>query len=189
MIGNVLFIAFACLALASAALAVTRKNPVASAVWLVVMFFGLAATYVVMEAYFVGAIQILVYAGAIMVLFLFVIMLLDLRQQMLEEAPKARFRFFGVLGGLVFLVVGVLALHDAEERGLLHRTINPLPAEQALVEGAPDAKHLADLPLDGSAGAIASEMFTKWLLPFEVTSILLLGAILGAVILTKRRLT
>ena len=186
---NVFFLIFGGLALAAAALAVTRKNPVNSAIWLVVMFFGLAGTYVVMEAYFVGVIQILVYAGAIMVLFLFVIMLLDLRRQMLEGMPSVRFRLFGALAGIVFVIVGVLALHDAEERGLLTRSVVALEHEQAAVAAAPDAKHLVDVPLDGSAGAIAEEMFTKWLLPFEVTSVLLLGAILGAVILTKRRLT
>ncbi|MCB9824944.1 MAG: NADH-quinone oxidoreductase subunit J [Planctomycetota bacterium] len=189
MATQVLYILFGGMALGAALLAVTRKNPVASAIWLVVMFFGLAATYVVMEAFFVGAIQILVYAGAIMVLFLFVIMLLDLRQQMLEGKPTTRLRFFGVLAALLFLVVGVVALGDAKDRGLLHRAVTPLPREADIVAANPDATSLVDLPLDGTAGAIADEMFTRWVLPFEVASVILLGAILGAVILTKRRLT
>ncbi len=186
---QVLYILFGGTALGAAFLAVTRKNPVASAVWLVVMFFGLAGTYVVMEAFFVGAIQILVYAGAIMVLFLFVIMLLDLRRQMLEGKPTTRLRFFGVLAAIALVVVGVVALNDARARGLLTRAVVPLPTEATIVADNPGATSLADLPLDGTAGAIANEMFTRWVLAFEVASVLLLGAILGAVILTKRRLT
>ena len=76
-----LFYAFGLAPSLSALLAVTRKNAVSAAMWLVLMFFGLAGIYVVLEAYFVAAVQILVYAGAIMVLFLFVIMLLDLRSR------------------------------------------------------------------------------------------------------------
>lgn len=189
MATQVLYILFGTLALGAGLLAVTRKNPVASAIWLVVMFFNLAGTYVVMEAFFVGAIQILVYAGAIMVLFLFVIMLLDLREQMLEGTPTTRLRFFGVLAAILFVVVGVVALGDARDRGLLARPIQALPREAAVVAAHPEATTLADLPLDGTAGAIAEEMFSRWILPFEVASVLLLGAILGAVILTKRRLT
>ena len=70
-------------------IAISRKNAVASALWLVLMFFGLAGTYVLLEAYFVAVIQILVYAGAIMVLFLFVIMLLDLRSEELAVTGGA----------------------------------------------------------------------------------------------------
>lgn len=185
---NVLYLVFGGFALVSAALAVTRKNAVSSAVWLIMMFFGLAASYVVMEAYFVGAIQILVYAGAVMVLFLFVIMLLDLRNQMLEKRATPRFRFFGVAAGLLFILVGVVALGDARKRGMLERPIVALPSEEGLVAAHPEATTLRELPLDGGAGPIAEEMFTRWVLPFEATSVLLLGAILGAVILTKRRL-
>jgi NADH-quinone oxidoreductase subunit J len=186
---QVLYILFGSLALGAGLLAVTRRNAVASAIWLVVMFFNLAGTYVVMEAFFVGAIQILVYAGAIMVLFLFVIMLLDLREQMLEGAATTRLRFFGVLAALLFVVVGVVALGDARDRGLLAREITPLPRDAEAIASTPEATTLAELPLDGTANAIAEEMFTRWVLPFEVASIILLGAILGAVILTKRRLT
>ena len=165
-----LFFAFGLTALAAALIAVTRKNPVASAIWLVVMFFCLAGNYVLLEAYFVAAVQVLVYAGAIMVLFLFVIMLLDLRTEQLEREARPTLPFFGVAAALLFLVVAVIALDSAVGAGVF--------------EGD---KVGADL--DGSAGAIGAEIFGRWLLAFEVTSVLLLGAILGAVILTKRRLT
>src|SRR5688572_31330237 len=98
-----LFYAFGLVALASALLAVTRKNAVSAAMWLVMMFFGLAGIYVVLEAYFVAAVQILVYAGAIMVLFLFVIMLLDLRSVELSQHRAPRLKLLGVLGAASFL--------------------------------------------------------------------------------------
>jgi NADH-quinone oxidoreductase subunit J len=164
-----LFYAFGLVALFSALLAVTRKNAISAAMWLVMMFFGLAGIYVVLEAYFVAAVQILVYAGAIMVLFLFVIMLLDLRSEELRVHKGPRFKALGVVGALGFLaaaVVGVLKSHT-----------------QWPSAGNP----VADL--DGGAAAIGEALFTRWLLAFEVTSFLLLGAILGAVLLTKRRLT
>jgi NADH-quinone oxidoreductase subunit J len=167
-----LFIIFGATALGAALLAVTRKNPVASAMWLVLMFFGLAGNYVVLEAYFVAAVQVLVYAGAIMVLFLFVIMLLDLRQEHLETEPQPRLPFFGVAAAVLFIAVAAIALLDAVDAGIF-----------------PDAAARATLELDGSAKAIGESLFSTWLLAFEVTSILLLGAIFGAVILTKRRLT
>ena len=110
---TVLFIIFGLTALSSALMAVTRKNPVASAIWLVGMFFGLAGGYVVLEAYFVAAVQILVYAGAIMVLFLFVIMLLDLRTETLETTAKPKFPFLGIGAALLFLVVAGFAMADA----------------------------------------------------------------------------
>ena len=170
---SVLFIIFGGSALLAALMAVTRKNPVSSAIWLVGMFFGLAGGYVVLEAYFVAAVQILVYAGAIMVLFLFVIMLLDLRSESLESAGKPQMHVLGVAAALLFLVVAGFALHDA--------VVN--------TDVFPDAAARAELELDGGAEAIGAQIFGRWLLAFEVTSILLLGAILGAVILTKRRLT
>ncbi len=167
-----LFVIFGATALASALLAVTRKNPVASAMWLVMMFFGLAGGYVVLEAYFVAAVQVLVYAGAIMVLFLFVIMLLDLRSEHLMEEEAPRMPILGVAAAVLFLAVSGIALLNAVDDGMF-----------------PDAAARATLELDGSARAIGESLFGTWLLAFEVTSVLLLGAIFGAVILTKRRLT
>ena len=228
---TILFFLFGGIALGSALLAVTRRNAVASALWLVVMFFGLAGTYVVLEAFFVGAVQVLVYAGAIMVLFLFVIMLLDLREETLEGKTAPILRFFGGLTAVLFVVVSVFAVADARAEGLFERTrarevaqvvradykelgldgkpvkgdwyrwkpkagASPwmphdleLELEPRQVEVVTIEERLVDLELDGGAKAIAEQLFTRWLLAFEVTSILLLGAILGAVILTKRRLT
>ena len=164
---TVLFYAFAAVAIAAAVLSITRKNAVAAACWLVVMFFGLAGVYVVLEAFFVAAIQILVYAGAIMVLFLFVIMLLDLRSEELAVLGVPRFRAAGLTAAGGFLLLAVLVILKTPE------------AFATAPGGGPD----------GSAGAVGDALFNRWLLAFEVASFLLLGAMLGAVILTKRRLT
>lgn len=162
-----IFYVFAVVAIASSVLAVSRKNTVSAALWLVLMFFALAGTYVLLEAYFVAAIQILVYAGAIMVLFLFVIMLLDLRSEELEAMGAPRFRPLGLLVSAAFLVLAVVVVWNTRE------------ALQASEDGGPD----------GSAASIGYWLFNRWILAFEVTSFLLLGSMLGAVILTKRRLT
>ena len=150
-------------------LAVTRKNAVSAAMWLVLMFFGLAGIYVLLEAYFVAAVQILVYAGAIMVLFLFVIMLLDLRTEELAHHAAPRLKPLGVLGALAFLATAVTAVLSSHAAW-------------------PSAGHPAPA-IVGNAAEIGEALFNRWLLAFEVTSFLLLGAILGAVLLTKRRLT
>jgi NADH-quinone oxidoreductase subunit J len=120
----------------------------------------------VLEAYFVAAVQVLVYAGAIMVLFLFVIMLLDLRSEELAHRPRPRVKLLGALGALAFLGTAVAALHQS----------------RVALQASPR-------PLEAGAGAIGEALFNRWPLAFEVTSFLLLGAILGAVILTKRRLS
>ena len=165
---TVLFYVFAVTAIAAAVFAISRKNAVSSALWLVLMFFGLAGTYVLLEAYFVAVIQILVYAGAIMVLFLFVIMLIDLRKEELDEKAPPRFKPLGLLASAAFLAFAVYLVWSA-----------PAEAFRAAEGGGPD----------GSAGSIGYWLFNRWLLAFEVTSFLLLAGILGAVILTKRRLT
>jgi NADH:ubiquinone oxidoreductase subunit 6 (subunit J) len=112
---QVLFTAFSALAVVAALLAVTRKNAVASACWLVAMFFGLAGVFVLQEAYFVATTQILVYAGAIMVLFLFVIMLLDLRSVELAAHAGPKLKFVGVVLAGVFLAAVLWALDDARD--------------------------------------------------------------------------
>ncbi|MFI5403627.1 MAG: NADH-quinone oxidoreductase subunit J, partial [Planctomycetota bacterium] len=113
---QILFYVFAAQAVVAAVLSVTRKNTVAAACWLVVMFFGLAGVFVLEEAYFVATTQILVYAGAIMVLFLFVIMLMDLRSTELAAHKGPKLRFLGILFSLVFLGIVVYAIHDAGKR-------------------------------------------------------------------------
>ncbi len=162
-------ITFAVLAIAlvtSALTVVLHPNPVKSAMALVVTLFLLAVVFVFLEAHMIAALQVIVYAGAIMVLFLFVIMLLNLSDD--GEEPRVRGRVLFRLGAWVG--GGVLAVELAT---LFLRV--PFPAAPAAPEGY------------GGADAVAMSLFTDFLLPFELTSILLLVAVVGAVVLAQRR--
>ena len=161
------FYLFGLLAVVSAVTFVTRKSPVAAALWLVNTLFCLAALYVMLEAHFIGAIQVLVYAGAIMVVFLFVVMLLNLGHASDVGDIRGRGpRLAAAAAGLILL---------AELWALWRHA----PAQTAAPAPAPEA--------GGVVGAVAAPLFREYLLAFEVTSILLLAAIVGAVVLARRR--
>ncbi len=166
------FYLFGILAIASALLFVTRRSPVAAALWLVSTMFSLAAMYVMLDAHFIGVIQVLVYAGAIMVVFLFVIMLLNLGRP--EEIADVR--GFGWR-----LAAGALGLAILAQIFALTR---PRIAERYQVAEGFAARQVAER---GAIAPIAGPLFNEYLLAFEVTSILLLVAIVGAVILGKPR--
>ncbi|MCC6319510.1 MAG: NADH-quinone oxidoreductase subunit J [Gemmatimonadaceae bacterium] len=168
------FYLFGLLAIASAITFITRKGPVAAALWLVNTMFCLAAIYVMMDAHFIGAIQVLVYAGAIMVVFLFVLMLLNLGHP--DEISDIR----GKWGRIAAAFIGLAVLAQVMA---LARSQAP---EELLVPAATAAAELRDL---NAVGSIAKPMFTEHLLAFELTSVLLLVAIVGAVVLGKRRAT
>jgi NADH-quinone oxidoreductase subunit J len=168
---RVLFGGFAGLAIVSAAACVTRRNPVASALWLVVTLFSLAALFVLLDAQFLAVLQVLVYAGAIMVLFLFVIMLLNVGRAGPTDLK-------GPIGlGLGVLLAGLLLVQLL----VLRQTSSPSPLGAAV--GPPRPAVGA-----GIIPAIAQPLFTVYLVPFELTSLLLLAAIVGAVVLAKRKL-
>ena len=166
------FYLFGIIAIASALAFVTRKSPVAAALWLVNTMFSLAALYVLLDAHFIGAIQVLVYAGAIMVVFLFVIMLLNLGH--VSEIADARGMGWKLAAGLVGLALlsQVFALTRVR-----------VPEALALPYGTV-AKQVAE---QGAIAPIAGPLFNEYLLAFEVTSVLLLAAVVGAVVLGKRR--
>jgi NADH-quinone oxidoreductase subunit J len=159
------FYLFGLIAVASALAFVTRQSPVAAALWLVQTLFSLAALYVMLDAQFIGAIQIFVYAGAIMVVFLFVVMLLNLGHP--SEIADIRGKWGKIAAGAVGLAL------IAQLLVLLRQQL-------------PRAPRVAqDVP--GVINGIADPLFREYLLAFEITSILLLAAIIGAVILAKRR--
>lgn len=163
---QMIFLVLAGVALVSGGLVVFQRHPLRSALWLIVNFFAVAGLYLLAHAEFIAAIQIIVYAGAIMVLFLFVIMLLNLRQP--EE--EVRFMHLGQkIGGIILAGFTIL---------LVIYTVGKVvfPAGQAAPPGL------------GNTESIAKLLFTDYLLPFEVTSVLLLVAIVGAVVLAKSRL-
>jgi NADH-quinone oxidoreductase subunit J len=166
------FYLFGLLALVSALVFVTRKSPVAAALWLVNVMFSLAALYVMLDAHFIGAIQVLVYAGAIMVVFLFVVMLLNLGQP--SDLADARSGWWKLAAGVMGLAL--LALLGAKLK---------LEYPQALALPAGFAER--NLIERNAVGAIAEPLFREYLLAFELTSVLLLVAIIGAVVLGRRR--
>ena len=166
------FYLFGVIALASAIAFVTRKSPVAAALWLVNTMFSLAALYVMLDAQFVGVMQVLVYAGAIMVVFLFVVMLLNLGHP--SELADARGTGWKLAAGLVGL--GLLS-----EIMVIIRTKLP---EQLIVPRDFNEQQLQNL---NAVGMIAKPLFTDYLLAFELTSVLLLVAIAGAVVLGRGR--
>jgi NADH-quinone oxidoreductase subunit J len=163
---QILFFILGAVALVSGVLVVFQTHPLRSALWLIVNFFAVAGIYLLAHAEFIAAIQVIVYAGAIMVLFLFVIMLLNLRQP--EETPKSPF-FGQKLGGIILAAFTALILFYGFSQA-------KLPAAREMAPGL------------GNTESIAVSLFTDYLLPFEVTSVLLLVAIVGAVVLAKSKL-
>jgi NADH-quinone oxidoreductase subunit J len=149
---------------------ITRKNPLHCALFLVLTFFFIAGLYLILGAYFLSMIQVIVYAGAIMVLFLFVIMFVNLEK---EEEPKENHivqRFWGISLSILLGIVLFLAIKIQLVKGLMG-------------EYSPEKVEAA-----GNAQSVARILFTDYLIPFEVASILLLVAIVGAVVLAKKEL-
>ena len=166
------FYLFGVIALASAIAFVTRKSPVTAALWLVNTMFSLAALYVMLDAQFIGVMQVLVYAGAIMVVFLFVVMLLNLGHP--SELADARGKGWKLAAGLIGL--GLLA-----EIMVISRS--KLPSELLVARDFNDQQ----LQKLNAVGVIAEPLFKEYLLAFELTSVLLLVAIAGAVVLGRGR--
>ncbi len=165
------FYLFGLIAIASAITFVTRKSPVAAALWLVNTMFCLAALFVLLDAPFIGAVQVLVYAGAIMVVFLFVIMLLNLGTVFHSDARGLLAK--AAAAGLGLALIAQLAAV---------RKTEPVPA----IAFAPDSLSIVQ-HAQGAVPPIAAPLFNQYLLAFEVTSVLLLVAIAGAVIIGRRR--
>jgi NADH-quinone oxidoreductase subunit J len=182
---EVVFYIFAAAAVISATLCILQKSPIAAALWLVSTMFSLAAIYVLLNAQFIAAIQVLVYAGAVMVLFLFVIMLLNLGHAQSDIRGPSTVAATLVIVGL--LSVELIALFTYSPRRLASELAqwptftDPATAFVAgkITEQATEAR--------GVVGAVAAPLFQVYLIPFEITSILLLVAMVGAVVLAKRK--
>ena len=164
---DILFYVFAFLTLACGVLVVANpfsRNPVTSALFLVLTIVSMAGLFVLLHAFFLAAVQVLVYAGAVMVLFLFVIMLLDL-----GEEERRKIKLFGFAAGLIS--VGAIAAIFV--RSLL---------------AARPGENLPTPHIEGGTAALGKLLFTDYLLPFEIVSILLLVAMVGAILLSKKDL-
>jgi NADH-quinone oxidoreductase subunit J len=151
------------LAVLSALMVVFEKNPIHSVLYLVITFFSIAGHYILLNAQFLAAVHIIVYAGAIMVLFLFVIMLLNLNKET-EPHKKLYLKIAAIVASGILLITLIGALKGAE-------MLSPATAN-------------ANLGLVENLGKV---LFTQFLLPFELASILFLSAMVGAVMLGKKK--
>jgi NADH-quinone oxidoreductase subunit J len=161
----VLFLLLAVAAVSSAILMITRRNPVTSALYLVFNFFIIAILYLFLRAQFIAVIQITVYAGAIMVLFLFVIMLLNLGE---DKLLKWRL----TSGKSVAVLLGIAIMGEILYFVLNLSSTSGIPARSDSM---------------GTVESIGKVLFSRYLFPFEMTSILLLAAIVGAILLAKKK--
>jgi len=163
-ITQLLFWFLSVVALFSALMVITNKNPVYSVLWLIVTFFSISGHYILLNAQFLAIVNIIVYAGAIMVLFLFVIMLMNLNKE--TEPQKNRWlKMAGAVAGGCLLLVLVAALRDTDIKN-----------QEAMVNG-------------GNIGLIKNlgkELFTTYVVPFEISSVLFLSAMVGAVVIGKK---
>lgn len=159
----VLFILFGAIAVCGAIMVVTRKHPMASALYLILTLFAVAALFVLRQAHFLAAIQVIIYAGAVVVLFVFVIMLINVPEDRLPVERATTMRVLGVLAaGFFILESAVLARRYVMPKG---------PAAEV-----------------GTVEAVGRALFTDYLLAFEITSVLLLAAVIGAIALAKRKI-
>ena len=157
------FIVLSVMAAFSAIMMLLSKNPVKSILWLIVVFFAISGHYILLNAQFLAVVNIIVYAGAIMVLFLFVVMLMNLNSDT-EPVKNYRLQLIGVISGGSLLLVLLAALMNSETQQMVQMKT-------------------------GNAGLInylGKILFTNYVLPFEISSILFLSAMIGAVVIGKK---
>ncbi len=165
---DLFFYVFAALTLLCGFLVVANpvsRNPVTSAMFLVLTIVSMAGLFVLLHAFFLAAVQVLVYAGAVMVLFLFVIMLLDLKEEQRRKIKK-----FWLVPGLVSVAFIVFVSVQAIAQSHLSASLPPNPT------------------LEGATAPLGKLLFTQYLLPFEILSVLLLVAMVGVILLSKKDL-
>jgi NADH-quinone oxidoreductase subunit J len=160
------FAYFAVVLTALSVVIITRKNPVHSVVWMLVMFFHIAGLYLFLNAEFLAAVQVILYAGAILVLFLFVIMMLNIK----EEVTAKRFIGLWPAGALLGVLFGVIVLFS-------------LPAFK---QGPAGPFSIEALKAVTPTKALGTLLYSEYLFPFEIASLILLIAIVGAMVLAKK---
>ncbi|MFA3782109.1 NADH-quinone oxidoreductase subunit J [Melioribacteraceae bacterium 4301-Me] len=164
----ILFIVFALVAALSAVMMITRSHPVISAVFLILNFFALAGLYLLLNAQFIAVVQVIVYAGAIMVLFLFVLMLLNTSSEYKFLTDKRFIKFFAILITIfVFAQIAYLIFLAKPSNSIQS---NPNLSAQI-----------------GTIQNIGKELYTNYIIPFEAAGFLLLAATIGAIILAKKK--
>jgi NADH-quinone oxidoreductase subunit J len=158
-----IFILLSAMAIGSAVMMLLSKNPVKSILWLIVVFFAISAHYILLNAQFLAVVNIIVYAGAIMVLFLFVVMLMNLNADT-EPVKNYRLHIIGIISGGSLLLVLLATLYKGGNSQLVQMKIG----DQGLMDN------------------LGKVLFTNYVLPFELASVLFLSAMLGAVIIGKK---
>lgn len=180
----VLFWFFAVLMLVGGLAVTVLRNPVAAAMSMVASFVGLAGLFIGLDAYFVGIIQILVYAGAIMVLFLFIIMLLDLKAES-KRAPKLA----PIVGGLGIVLaftvqlIGVMGQMPDRE----HQALDLARGAEVMAEHSPGIQEKLENGRLPDVNLVGHTIFTSYNLPLQIVGVLLLVATIGVVVLSKRQ--
>lgn len=165
MVNQIIFFYFAVVILATAILTITRRNPVHSVMFMLVLFFHIAGLFVMLNAEFLAAVQLIVYAGAILILYLFVVMLLNVDRE--STAPRAN-RYWPWIAGFGFLIACEVII-------LIARGAFPLEAGQAM-----------RAPAGAGVKELGMLLYQKYLVPFEIASIILLVGLVGAVMLAKK---
>lgn len=165
----ILFFVFGFVAAVAAVLMVTRTNPVIAALYLILNMASLAGLYLTLNAQFIAVAQVIVYAGAIMVLFLFVIMLLrpENEKKFLESSPKVK-TFAFIVAGFVFVQLIYIIFFSAPSKIL--------------------SKNLEESIKAGTIESIGDQLFRNYVLPFEAAGFLLLAATIGAILLAKKKI-
>ncbi len=170
---QILFFIFGAISLIGAIAVISFRHPIYSALSLIVTFFSQAGLFVLLGAHFVAAVQVIVYAGAIMVLFLFVIMLLNLGTLSAKGVLTGKLKGIAIVLGILFAAQGI------------YIAVNALTdTEVGSPEAIERAAALADNPIE--TYDIGVLLFRDYLLPFEVTSLILLAALIGVIVLVKR---
>jgi NADH-quinone oxidoreductase subunit J len=168
MIQQLFFVYFACAIVILSLLVVTRRNPVHSVLWMLLLFFHIASLYLFLNAEFMAAIQVIVYAGGILVLFLFVVLLMNLRDELSIG------KFIGAAPTGFTFAVGLLVV--------------VLMSIRSFVAAPPGIYTIEMIKQETHTKILGKLLYTEFLYPFEVASLILLVAIIGAIVLAKRRL-
>lgn len=167
MIPQLFFAYFATAIVILSVVVITRRNPVHSILWMLLLFFHIASIYLFLNAEFMAAVQVIVYAGGILVLFLFVVLLMNLREEV-------KIRFIGAWSAGFTFAVALFVVVILSLRSFV---------------AAPAGKYSIDLiKQETYTKAIGKVLYTEYLFPFEIASLILLVAIIGAIVLAKRRL-
>jgi len=160
----ILFWVLSVMALFSALMVITSKNPMHSVIWLIIVFFAISGHYLLLNAQFLAIVNIIVYAGAIMVLFLYVLMLMDLKKE--TEPPKNRWlKLAGAVAGGSLLLVLIAALKKAD---IVNQIAETRTGDIGLIEN------------------LGKVLFNDYVVPFEISSILFLSAMVGAIVIGKK---